>query len=227
MLKSATNSQIIHITEIGRCDIVNDTYKLNLSDEQIDAVSANICIAVMGGVDFASLRLFRDTSRAEKYIVELLNKEIIYGYVQVQIQDLGQKIGKINNAIINAGLGYEDSYGDIVINCLLDAVNVDEFYKQEIEDVKYITNSDLNYSSAFLYINSELYIDTDKCCVYWYDNDNCAYKKAIPKTLKDKVDYLNELAQKAYNEKVAEYPIGDTFKDTTTGSMYKAVGKSE
>ena len=100
MLKSATNSQIIHIIEIGRCDIVNDTYKLNLSDEQINAVSDNICLAVMGGIDFDTLRLFGDTSRAEKYIVELLSEQSIYAYVQVQVQDLGQKMGKINKGVI-------------------------------------------------------------------------------------------------------------------------------
>jgi hypothetical protein len=209
-----TDTQIIHITQINRSDIVNGTYRLNVSDKQIDAVSDNICIAVIGGINcldvgifkgesFNSLRLFRDTTHAEKYIVELLSEKSIYNYVQVQIQDAGQKIGKINNAIINAGLGYEDNYADIVIECLSDAtstLDLDEFYKQEIEEIKYITNSDLNYLSALLYINSRLYIDTDKCCVCWYGNDGLAYKKDIAGSNKDKVAYLNELAQKAYSE---------------------------
>jgi len=198
------------ITHINRGDIVNGTYKLNLFDEQIAALSANACIVVVGGIydksencDINSLSLFKCKLSAEKYIVDLLSGESQYTYVLVQIQDTVQKIGKIHNAIINAGVEYEDNYADIVIECLSDATStlgLDEFYKQEIEDIKYITNSDLNYSSALLYINSELYIDTDKCCVYQYGVCDLGYKKAIPKTLKDKVDYLNELAQKAYNE---------------------------
>jgi hypothetical protein len=218
-----TNSQIIYITEIGRCDIVNDTYKLNLSDEQMHALVDTACIAVIGGnaceylnhdsQSFSSLRLFKSTLSAEKYIVELLRKKSGYTYVQVQIQDTEQKMGKINNAIINAGLECEDSYADIVIDFLSDAtstLDLNELYKQEIETIKYITNSDLNYSSALLYINSELYIDTDKCCVYWYGIGDLAYKKAIPSTLKDKVDYLNELAKKAYS-RMARYHLNAQY----------------
>ena len=76
-------------------DIVNDTYKLNLSAEQIAALSANACIAVIGSItcenvdwDISTLRLFRCKLLAEKYIVELLSEESIYTYVQVQIQEI-------------------------------------------------------------------------------------------------------------------------------------------
>lgn len=217
-----TDSQIIHITEINRGDIVNGTYRLNISDEQIDAVSDNICIAVIGRIDplqvrifkgesFDSLRLFRDTSLAEKYIVTLLSGKSPYAYVQVQIQEIGQKMGRINNTINSLLPSYKDSYGDIVVNCLKDATDVEEFYNQEIEEIKYIINSDLTYSSALLYINALLYIDLHRCCVCWRVNDGIGDSDLDlmywrEETLEagcqmlQKVASLNELAQKAYNE---------------------------
>jgi hypothetical protein len=92
----------------------------------------------------------------------------------------------------------------IVVNkSLTDATDLDAFYNNEIEAIKYVVDSDLNYNNALLYINSELYIDTDKCCVYCYTNDKWCYKP-IPNELKEKVTYLNELAQKAYN-RMARY----------------------
>ena len=116
-------------------------------------------------------------------------------------------IDSINNTINKAKVKtiYANDYGDIVICCLANAANLDEFYKQEIEEVKYIINSDLQYSGALLYINSRLYINTDTCCVYMYGSkSDLAYKQSIPSHLKDKVAYLHELAQKAYNESKGE-----------------------
>lgn len=111
-------------------------------------------------------------------------------------------MGKINNDIKNASFEDEGNYADIVINYLDDDIDVEEFYKQEIVDVKYIINNDydLTYSSSLLYINSRLYIDTHKCCVYWHGYDDLTYEKAISSCYKDKVDYLSELAQKDYNK---------------------------
>jgi hypothetical protein len=76
--------------------IVNNTYKLNLSNKQIATLSGNACIAVIGGIDykgesFSSLRLFKSESLAEKYIVDLLSGESPYTYVYVQIQEIAQK----------------------------------------------------------------------------------------------------------------------------------------
>lgn len=114
--------------------------------------------------------------------------------------------GKINKDISCSWFEDEDNYADIVINYLEDAIDLDEFYKQEIADVKYIINSDydLTYSSSLLYINSRLYIDTHKCCVYWHGYDDLTYEKAISTTLKEKLDYLNELAKKDYDS-MAQY----------------------
>jgi hypothetical protein len=88
-----TDSQIITIAGISKGDIVNGTYNLNLSNEQIATRYANPCIAVIGGMDgkgksFSSLRLFKNTSLAEKYIVDVLNGKCPYDYVQVQIQEI-------------------------------------------------------------------------------------------------------------------------------------------
>lgn len=87
------NTIIITIAGISKGDIVNGTYKLNLSDEYIATRYANPCIAVIGGMDgkgksFSSLRLFKNTSLAEKYIIDVLNGEYPYDYVQVQIQEI-------------------------------------------------------------------------------------------------------------------------------------------
>jgi len=108
----------------------------------------------------------------------------------------------INNIINKAKVKtiYANDYGDIVINCLANAVNLDEFYKQEIEEVKYIINADLQYSGALLYINSRLYINTDTCCVYMYGSkSDLAYKQSIPNHLTSKIAYLHELARNDYD----------------------------
>ena len=88
-----------HIQYISKADIVNGTCRVNLSDEQIAAVTANTCIAVMASItcenpifDTDTLCLFKCTFtyklHAEEYIVELLSEESIYTYVQVQIQEI-------------------------------------------------------------------------------------------------------------------------------------------
>ena len=95
-----TDSQIITIAGIYKNDIVNGTYKLNLSDEQISTLSANSCIAVVGCMEYDgpysdTLRLFKSKSLAEEYIVKLLHEGISklsydgsYHYVEVQIQEI-------------------------------------------------------------------------------------------------------------------------------------------
>lgn len=103
-----TDSQTIFITEINRCDIVNNNCELNLSDKQIAALSANACITVVGSItcnnalfDTGTLRVFKCKLLAEKYIVELLNEESLYCYVQVQIQDMVISLDNIAHRQIN------------------------------------------------------------------------------------------------------------------------------
>ncbi len=91
-----TDPQIpLDIAYIKKSDIVNNTYELNLSNEQIAALSANACIAVIGGLDyegesFNTLRLFKNKTLTENYIVELLGVGRC-AYVGVQIQGIGEK----------------------------------------------------------------------------------------------------------------------------------------
>ena len=96
-----TDSEILFVS---RADIVNNSidlaglyaYKSSSSDKQIDALSANECIAVIGGIicegqRFRSLRLFKCKDLAGKYIVELLSQVDVYGfydYAEVQIQEI-------------------------------------------------------------------------------------------------------------------------------------------
>lgn len=199
-----TDKQILYFESINRHDIVNNNYKLNLSDEQISALSANACIAVIGstfggGGSVTSLRLFKSQSLAEKYIVYLLREKSPYAYVHATIEEVQQKMGKINNAINGLYCKDKEVITDIVINCLANATDVEEFYNQEIETIQYITDSNLEYSSALLYINELLYINTSKFYVH-YDAAHNARRKHFPIDLNDKAASLNELAQKAYNE---------------------------
>ena len=90
-----TDTQIIGHLGIRQQAIVNGTYKLNLSDEQLAALSANAAIVVIGSItcdnvifDTDTLRLFKNKTIAENYIVRLLSEESIYIYAEVQIQDL-------------------------------------------------------------------------------------------------------------------------------------------